>query len=71
MLILQLTEQGNLEKSTIINALETRLRKEYLVISISLEAADDYFASMQTFVNGLVMDIADELRNCKEITYAP
>ncbi|MDE7415219.1 MAG: AAA family ATPase [Lachnospiraceae bacterium] len=49
-------------KTTIINALETRLCKEYLVISISLEAADDYFASMQTFVNGLVMDIADELR---------
>ena len=48
-----------------INALETRLQEDYLVISISLEAADDYFATMNTFVNGLVMDIADELRRNK------
>lgn len=52
-------------KTTMINALETRLQEDYLVISISLEAADDYFATMNTFVNGLVMDIADELRRNK------
>ncbi|MDE7478817.1 MAG: AAA family ATPase, partial [Lachnospiraceae bacterium] len=49
-------------KTTIINALEKRLCSEYIVISISLESADDYFVNMQVFVNGLVIDIAEELR---------
>lgn len=49
-------------KTTLLNALEGRLRGEYVVLSISLEAADDYFADMGVFVNGIVMDIAEELR---------
>lgn len=49
-------------KTTLLNALEGRLRGEYAVLSISLEAADDYFADMGVFVNGIVMDIAEELR---------
>lgn len=49
-------------KTTMINALERSLRGGYVVISISLESADDYFASMKVFVNGLAMDIAEELR---------
>ncbi len=49
-------------KTTIINALERSLRDEYVVISISLESTDDYFASRKVFVNGLAMDIAEELR---------
>ncbi len=48
-------------KTTIINALEKRLCSEYVVISISLESADDYFADMEVFVNGIAMDIAEEL----------
>jgi len=49
-------------KTTMINALERSLRGRYVAISISLESADDYFASMKVFVNGLAMDIAEELR---------
>ena len=48
-------------KTTLINALETRLRGEYIVISISLESADEYFVSLPVFVNGIAMDIAEEL----------
>lgn len=49
-------------KTTMLNALERRLCSDYVVISISLESADDYFANMEVFVNGLAMDIAEELR---------
>lgn len=49
-------------KTTMLNALERRLCSDYVVISISLESADDYFANMGVFVNGLAMDIAEELR---------
>lgn len=48
-------------KTTILNALKTRLRGEYIVISISLEAADEYFVSLPVFVNGIAMDMASEL----------
>ncbi|MCM1258403.1 MAG: AAA family ATPase [Roseburia sp.] len=49
-------------KTTILNALEMRLRDDYIVISISFESSDDYFASLPIFVNGISMDIAEELR---------
>lgn len=49
-------------KTTLLNALEEGLRGEYVVLSISLEAADDYFTDMGVFVNGIIMDIAEELR---------
>ncbi len=49
-------------KTTIMNALDMQMRDEYIVLSISLEAADDYFTNLQVFVNGIAMDIAEELK---------
>lgn len=49
-------------KTTMIHALEMRLHREYIVISISFESADDYFVSLPVFVNGIAMDIAEELK---------
>ena len=48
-------------KTTLINALETHMQGKYTVISISFEAADEYFVNQQIFVNGIVMDIAEAL----------
>ncbi len=49
-------------KTTIMNALDMRLSKEYIVLNLSFEAADDYFTNLQVFVNGIAMDITEELR---------
>lgn len=43
--------------------LERRLQEEYLVISLSFEAADEYFQSLNSLAEGLVMDIEECLRN--------
>jgi hypothetical protein len=48
-------------KTTTLNLLSRRLKRNYLVISLSFEAADDYFASLQNFVKGISLDIADVL----------
>lgn len=50
-------------KTTTLYMLEQRLKSEYLVISLSFEAADEYFASLGTLAEGLAMDIAECLRN--------
>lgn len=48
-------------KTTMLSALARRLANRFLVIRISFEAADDYFANQMIFANGLVMDIAEVL----------
>lgn len=48
-------------KTTMLSALARRLSERFLVIRISFEAADDYFASQLIFANGMIMDIAEEL----------
>ncbi len=50
-------------KTTTLYMLEQRLKSEYLVISLSFEAADEYFTSLGTLAEGLAMDIAECLRN--------
>ena len=49
-------------KTTTLYMLEQRLKKQYLVISLSFEAVDEYFASLGTLAEGLVMDIAECLK---------
>lgn len=49
-------------KSTLLYQLEERLKKDYIVLSLSFEAADEYFQSPYTLVQGLVLDIGDCLR---------
>ncbi len=36
--------------------------KDYLVLSLSFEAADEYFQSLESLAEGLVMDIGECLR---------
>lgn len=43
--------------------LEQRLKSDYLVISLSFEAVDEYFTSLGTLAEGLMMDIAECLKN--------
>lgn len=50
-------------KTTLLYGLEERLKAEYLVLSLSFEAADEYFQSSYALAEGLVMDIADCLRS--------
>ena len=49
-------------KTTTLYLLGQRLKSKYTVCSISFEAADDYFISTKTFVKGVMLDIADELK---------
>lgn len=49
-------------KTTTLYMLEQRLKEQYLVISLSFEAADEYFASLGTLAEGLVMDVSECLR---------
>lgn len=42
--------------------LEQRLKEEYLVLSLSFEAADEYFQSFAALAQGLILDISDCLR---------
>lgn len=50
-------------KTTTLYLLEQRLQKEYLVLSLSFEAADEYFQSLENLAEGLVMDIGECLKN--------
>ena len=49
-------------KTTTLYLLERRLREEYIVLSLSFEAADEYFESLGSLAEGLVMDISECLR---------
>lgn len=49
-------------KTTTLYLLERRLRKEYIVLSLSFEAADEYFESLGSLAEGLVMDISECLK---------
>ena len=48
-------------KTTTLFLLERKLRKDYLVLSLSFEAADEYFQSLSTLAEGLILDIGE---NC-------
>ena len=49
-------------KTTTLFLLERKLRENYLVLSLSFEAADEYFQSLSTLAEGLVLDIGECLR---------
>ena len=49
-------------KTTTLYLLERRLREEYLVLSLSFEAADEYFASLESLAEGLMLDIGECLK---------
>lgn len=49
-------------KTTTLFLLERKLREEYLVLSLSFEAADEYFQSFSTLAEGLVLDIGECLQ---------
>ena len=49
-------------KTTTLYLLERCLQKDYLVLSLSFEAADEYFQSLESLAEGLVMDIVECLR---------
>lgn len=46
-------------KTTTLYLLEERLKEQYIVLSLSFEASDEYFESLLTLTEGLVMDISD------------
>ncbi|MGN0294426.1 MAG: AAA-like domain-containing protein [Lachnospiraceae bacterium] len=48
-------------KTTMLYLLEERMKSQYIVLSLSFEAADDYFNSLYNLAEGLVMDISDAL----------
>ena len=49
-------------KTTTLYLLEQKLKDEYLVLSLSFEAADEYFQSLSSLAEGLVLDIGECLR---------
>lgn len=49
-------------KTTTLFLLERKLRKDYLVLSLSFETADEYFQSLSTLAEGLILDIEEFLR---------
>ena len=49
-------------KTTTLFLLERKLREDYLVLSLSFEAADEYFQSLSTLAEGLILDIGECLR---------
>ncbi len=49
-------------KTTTLYLLERRLREDYIVLSLSFEAADEYFESLSSLAEGLVMDIGECLK---------
>ena len=49
-------------KTTTLYLLERRMKEDYIVLSLSFEAADEYFHSLESLAEGLVLDIADCLR---------
>ena len=50
-------------KTTTLYLLERRLQRDYIVLSLSFEAADEYFHSLETLAEGLVLDIEECLQN--------
>ncbi len=48
-------------KTTMLHLLNRRLREKYLVLSLSFEASDEYFASLYAFAKGFSMDVCDAL----------
>ena len=50
-------------KTTMLFLLERKLREKYLVLSLSFEAADEYFQSLISLAEGLVMDIGECLKD--------
>lgn len=50
-------------KTTTLYLLERRLKKDYLVLSLSFESADEYFRSLESLAEGLIMDIGECLKN--------
>lgn len=49
-------------KTTTLFLLERKLKEDYLVLSLSFEAADEYFESLTSLAEGLVLDIGECLR---------
>ena len=49
-------------KTTTLYLLERYLKKEYLVISLSFEAADELFYSLYIFASGLIRNIGKDLK---------
>ena len=49
-------------KTTTLYLLERRLAQEYLVLSLSFEAADEYFQTLGSLAEGLAMDIGECLK---------
>ncbi|MCD7954184.1 MAG: AAA-like domain-containing protein [Lachnospiraceae bacterium] len=54
-------------KTTTLELLFQQLEKDYIVLDISFEAADEYFQSLKTLAQGLWMDIGDLLL-CQNIS---
>ncbi|MCD8104050.1 MAG: ATP-binding protein [Lachnospiraceae bacterium] len=52
-------------KTTTLYLLEQSLKKRFLVLRLSFEYSDEYFASAGTFAEGLVLDISDRLSSLK------
>ncbi len=52
-------------KTTTLYLLEHALREKYIVLSLSFEAADEYFQSLESLAEGLIMDIGECLKNQK------
>lgn len=48
-------------KKTTLELLYQKLKKKYIVLDLSFEAADEYFQSLATLAKGLAMDIAERL----------
>lgn len=49
-------------KTTTLFLLERKLKEKYLVLSLSFESVDEYFRSLSSLAEGLVMDIGECLR---------
>lgn len=49
-------------KTTTLYLLERRLAEEYLVLSLSFEAADEYFQTLGSLAEGLILDIGECLK---------
>ena len=49
-------------KTTTLYLLERKLKEKYLVLSLSFEAADEYFESPVSLAEGLILDIGECLR---------
>lgn len=52
-------------KTTTLYLLEESLQEQYIVLHLSFEAADEYFRSLSDLAEGLIMDIAEALRQQK------